>query len=72
MDKLVIVGAFQRWPTGGVMDKVTSTYQSLCDEQLATLVELSVSDADATSVNKSKVKKKSIKKKQMKGSANNG
>jgi tRNA A-37 threonylcarbamoyl transferase component Bud32 len=72
MDKLVIVGAFQRWPIGGVMNNVTSTYQSLCDEQLATLVELSVSDADTSSVNKSKTKKKSVKKKQMKDSANNG
>lgn len=72
MDKLVVVGAFQRWPTGGVMDNVTSIYRSLCDEGLANLVELSVSDSASASVNKPKSKRKSSKKKQKKGSAING
>ncbi|MBB5055461.1 DNA polymerase III delta prime subunit [Granulicella aggregans] len=39
MDRLIIVGAFQRWPNGGTMDRVTSFYQEMMEEGFAHLVE---------------------------------
>ena len=37
MDKLVIIGAHERWPTDGVMDRVAKEYRVLCEEGVASL-----------------------------------
>jgi serine/threonine protein kinase len=62
MDKLVVVGAFHRWQTGGTMDKVTSIYQTLCDEGVANRVELEVEELEKP-VHKTPKKKKNFHKK---------
>lgn len=41
MDKLVIVGAINRWPPDSPMGKVASIYDTMCDDGVAQLVNLS-------------------------------
>lgn len=49
MDKLIIVGAFQRWPAGGTMDRVTTVYHELFTTGSAHIVE-ATADIEAVEV----------------------
>jgi superfamily I DNA and/or RNA helicase len=66
MDKLIIVGAFQRWPAGGTMDRVTTVYQELSVAGLAHIIEVTA-DIDVV---EARPKVKAVHKSHTKGRGN--
>jgi superfamily I DNA and/or RNA helicase len=61
MDRLVIVGALNRWPAGGVMDQVSKVFQSLRGTGLARLVELQAGEGQVAHDPNSKKKRGGLK-----------